>query len=112
MILLNFNLDAFKAEVERDSKERSKRRKENLDASISHKEKGNNCFKAGNYAEAVEWYTKAIVLSPDQIKYYSNRAQVRVFFFYGGGGFIFLFLISATVVFSQVGRRICLLFIK
>ena len=68
--------DAFKAEVERDSAERSKRRQENLKTSTDHKDKGNSFFKAGNFTDAVEWYTKAIVLSPDQYKYYSNRAQV------------------------------------
>ena len=62
--------------MERDSAERNKRRQENLKASTDFKDKGNSFFKAGNFAEAVEWYTKAIVLSPDQYKYYSNRAQV------------------------------------
>ena len=74
--LFFFTPDAFKAEVERDAAERNKSRKENLKTSTTFKDKGNGYFKAGNFVVAVEWYSKAILLSPDQFKYYSNRAQV------------------------------------
>lgn len=62
--------------VEQDSKQRTIRRNENIKSSLVWKEKGNTSFKTGDYTDAVECYTKAISLAPDQVVYYSNRAQV------------------------------------
>ena len=64
--------------VEQDSKNREIRRSENIKSSLVWKEKGNEAFKLKQYSEAVDLYTKAIVLAPDQVVYYSNRAQVSV----------------------------------
>jgi len=38
------------------------------------KNKGNDAFKAGNYTQAIEFYTKAVVLQPTNSTYLSNRA--------------------------------------
>ncbi|CAM9705204.1 unnamed protein product [Phaeothamnion confervicola] len=39
-----------------------------------YKNSGNDAFKAGKWTEAVDWYTKAIDLDPDDRVYYSNRS--------------------------------------
>lgn len=36
---------------------------------------GNNCYNAGDYEEAIKYYSKAIELKPDNEVYYSNRAH-------------------------------------
>lgn len=41
----------------------------------SHKEKGNNAFKQGNYQQAIEWFTKAIEEDSSICIYYANRAK-------------------------------------
>jgi tetratricopeptide (TPR) repeat protein len=38
------------------------------------KASGNDAFKAGKWLEAVDWYTKAIGLEPEDRVYYSNRS--------------------------------------
>ncbi|XP_066914074.1 tetratricopeptide repeat protein 12-like [Clytia hemisphaerica] len=70
--------EAFMASVERDATERTERRQKNLVTSTSYKEKGNSAFKSGHFTEAIEWYSKAISLSPDQVTYYSNRTQAYI----------------------------------
>ena len=59
--------------------------KENLDfvpnrsndaiKSIEFKEKGNECLKAKQIDEAIDWYTKSLTLLPDNPKVLCNRAQ-------------------------------------
>ena len=41
------------------------------------KNKGNDAFKAQDWATAVEFYTKAIDLYDEEPSFYTNRAQVR-----------------------------------
>lgn len=43
--------------------------------SIEFKEKGNECLKANQVNEAIEWYTKSLNLAPDNPKVLCNRAQ-------------------------------------
>lgn len=38
-----------------------------------HKNKGNDAFKTGNYQAAIDCYTTAIDLSPNEPSYYTNR---------------------------------------
>lgn len=36
---------------------------------------GNNCYNAEDYKEAIEYYTKAIELNPNNEDYYTDRAD-------------------------------------
>eukprot|EP00211_Chloroparvula_japonica_P014633 CAMPEP_0119133070 /NCGR_PEP_ID=MMETSP1310-20130426/12927_1 /TAXON_ID=464262 /ORGANISM="Genus nov. species nov., Strain RCC2339" /LENGTH=258 /DNA_ID=CAMNT_0007123745 /DNA_START=80 /DNA_END=856 /DNA_ORIENTATION=- len=38
------------------------------------KAKGNKCYAAGDYLQAIEWYTKAIDANPNEHTFYSNRS--------------------------------------
>jgi hypothetical protein len=44
---------------------------------VALKEKGNAAFKAHNWPEAVDYYTKAIETYDKEPSFYTNRAQVR-----------------------------------
>lgn len=39
-----------------------------------HKERGNECIKAGNFSEAILHYSCAIKLNPNEATFYSNRS--------------------------------------
>lgn len=39
-----------------------------------HKERGNECIKAGNFSEAILHYSYAIKLNPNEATFYSNRS--------------------------------------
>jgi tetratricopeptide (TPR) repeat protein len=39
-----------------------------------HKNKGNDAFKTGNYQAAIECYTAALELCPNECAFYTNRA--------------------------------------
>lgn len=42
--------------------------------STALKEKGNECFKNGNYEKAIEYYSQAILIEPNDHILYSNRS--------------------------------------
>lgn len=43
------------------------------------KNQGNKAFQSHDWPKAIEFYTKAIKLNPEEPTLYSNRAQVRIF---------------------------------
>lgn len=42
------------------------------------KEKGNAAFKSKDWPTAISFYTDAINLSPSEVSFYTNRAQVSL----------------------------------
>lgn len=51
----------------------------NKEEAIELKNKGNDAFKKQDYPAAVDFYTKAIDLYPDEPSFYTNRAQVCLY---------------------------------
>ena len=62
--------------VEEDSQHRAEKKKQDMKQALLLKEKGNKCFKEENFSSALQYYSDAIALVPDNIVFYSNRAQV------------------------------------
>ncbi|XP_009867021.1 PREDICTED: tetratricopeptide repeat protein 12, partial [Apaloderma vittatum] len=69
------NADGFLAILEKDAKERAKQRKRNEHLANALKEKGNDAFRKGDYALAIQRYTEGLAKLKDKQELYTNRAQ-------------------------------------
>ncbi|XP_005030951.1 tetratricopeptide repeat protein 12 isoform X1 [Anas platyrhynchos] len=69
------NPDGFLAALEKDAKERAKRRKRNERLANALKEKGNDAFRKGDYDTAIQRYTEGLEKLKDKQELYTNRAQ-------------------------------------
>nr|XP_011759655.1 tetratricopeptide repeat protein 12 isoform X8 [Macaca nemestrina] len=69
------NSEAFLASVEKDAKERAKRRRENKVLADALKDKGNEAFAEGNYETAILHYSEGLEKLKDVKVLYTNRAQ-------------------------------------
>ncbi|KGL91200.1 Tetratricopeptide repeat protein 12, partial [Charadrius vociferus] len=67
--------DGFLAILEKDAKERAKRRKRNERLANALKEKGNDAFRKGDYVIAIQRYTEGLEKLKDKQELYTNRAQ-------------------------------------
>ncbi|XP_065508064.1 tetratricopeptide repeat protein 12 isoform X2 [Caloenas nicobarica] len=65
----------FLAVLEKDAKERAKRRKRNERLANALKEKGNDAFRKGDYGTAIQRYTEGLEKLKDKQELYTNRAQ-------------------------------------
>ncbi|XP_074018579.1 tetratricopeptide repeat protein 12 [Numenius arquata] len=69
------NKDEFLAILEKDAKERAKRRKRNEHLANALKDKGNDAFRKGDYVVAIQRYTEGLEKLKDKQELYTNRAQ-------------------------------------
>ncbi|NXP23076.1 TTC12 protein, partial [Scytalopus superciliaris] len=67
--------NAFLAMLEKDAKERAKQRKRNEQLANALKEKGNDAFRRGDFARAIQSYTEGLEKLRDKQELYTNRAQ-------------------------------------
>ncbi|XP_036077046.1 tetratricopeptide repeat protein 12 isoform X2 [Rousettus aegyptiacus] len=72
------NSEAFLAFVEKDAKERAKRRRENRVLADALKEKGNEAFVRGDYETAILCYSEGLEKLKDMKVLYTNRAQAYI----------------------------------
>uniref|UniRef100_A0A5F9DQR3 Tetratricopeptide repeat domain 12 n=1 Tax=Oryctolagus cuniculus TaxID=9986 RepID=A0A5F9DQR3_RABIT len=72
------NPEAFLASVEKDAKERARRRRENKALADALKEKGNEAFGRGDYNTAVLHYSEGLEKLKDMKVLYTNRAQAYI----------------------------------
>ncbi|XP_076969021.1 tetratricopeptide repeat protein 12 isoform X2 [Tamandua tetradactyla] len=72
------NSEAFLASLEKDAKERAKRRRENKALADALKEKGNEAFACGDYETAVLCYSEGLEKLKDMTVLYTNRAQAYI----------------------------------
>uniref|UniRef100_A0A8C3SFN2 Tetratricopeptide repeat domain 12 n=1 Tax=Chelydra serpentina TaxID=8475 RepID=A0A8C3SFN2_CHESE len=64
--------------LEKDAKERAKRRKKNERLANALKEKGNDAFSKGDYGTAIQRYTEGLEKQKDMQVLYTNRAQAHM----------------------------------
>lgn len=72
------NPEAFLASVEKDAKERAKRRRESRVLADALKEKGNEAFAKGDYETAILCYSEGLGKLKDMKVLYTNRAQAYI----------------------------------
>ncbi|XP_037361178.1 tetratricopeptide repeat protein 12 isoform X2 [Talpa occidentalis] len=72
------NSETFLASVEKDAKERAKRRRENKILADALKEKGNDAFVKGDYEAAIRCYSEGLEKLKDMKVLYTNRAQAYI----------------------------------
>uniref|UniRef100_A0A4W2EBQ6 Tetratricopeptide repeat protein 12 n=1 Tax=Bos indicus x Bos taurus TaxID=30522 RepID=A0A4W2EBQ6_BOBOX len=72
------NTEAFLASLEKDAKERAKRRRENKVLADALKEKGNAAFVRGDYETAILCYSEGLEKLKDMKVLYTNRAQAYI----------------------------------
>ncbi|KAB1254780.1 Tetratricopeptide repeat protein 12 [Camelus dromedarius] len=72
------NSEAFLASMEKDAKERAKRRRENKVLADALKEKGNEAFVRGDYETAILCYSEGLEKLKDMKVLYTNRAQAYI----------------------------------
>ncbi|XP_043851128.1 tetratricopeptide repeat protein 12 isoform X2 [Dromiciops gliroides] len=72
------NPDGFMEVLEKDARERAKRRKENKSLANALKEKGNEAFLKGDYGTAVQHYSEGLKKLKDMKVLYTNRAQAYI----------------------------------
>uniref|UniRef100_A0A8C3NG45 Uncharacterized protein n=1 Tax=Geospiza parvula TaxID=87175 RepID=A0A8C3NG45_GEOPR len=69
-------LNGFLAALEKDAKERAQRRRRNEQLANALKEQGNEAFRAGDFALAIQRYSEGLEKLRDKQELYTNRAQV------------------------------------
>nr|XP_031362691.1 tetratricopeptide repeat protein 12 [Lonchura striata domestica] len=65
----------FLAALEKDAKERAQRRRRNEQLANALKEQGNEAFRAGDFALAIQSYSEGLEKLRDKQELYTNRAQ-------------------------------------
>ncbi|NXA88334.1 TTC12 protein, partial [Melanocharis versteri] len=67
--------DGFLAALEKDAKERAQRRRRNEQLANALKEEGNEAFRKGDFALAIQRYSEGLEKLRDKQELYTNRAQ-------------------------------------
>ncbi|NWW33258.1 TTC12 protein, partial [Panurus biarmicus] len=67
--------DGFLAALEKDAKERAQRRRRNEQLADALKEQGNEAFRGGDFALAIQRYSEGLEKLRDKQELYTNRAQ-------------------------------------